>query len=155
MIISTIIGRTNHPSGLHVRIDRMTGFLPFRVHIHHLELHDRLGPWLTLKNLSWQWDFKGILKGRFRMQEILIDSIIFIRFPETRKTKAKRLNQYSPWLWFLQKAEIYRFELNYVAIAAPVFIEPAVFRLEGHLKTPTRGAKKSTRIKSASKPGTS
>jgi translocation and assembly module TamB len=64
-----------------IRIEGVSGFIPVDVRLARVELHDKQGAWLTLKDAHIDWSFASLLTGRVRIEQLTAQQVEVLRAP--------------------------------------------------------------------------
>lgn len=84
LLASVISGAASSP-GQQVRITGIDGFVPTDLHVAHIEVADRTGPWLQVDDAKLTWTFASLFEQRLRIELLSAARIAVLRAPQEEK----------------------------------------------------------------------
>jgi len=80
--VASLLSRSlSHADGVEVHIGKISGWIPARVQIDHIEVADARGTWLTVHQAQGQLILRNLLKGRIRVVGLQADKVDLARLP--------------------------------------------------------------------------
>ncbi len=133
-------------SGLNLRIGGIQGPLPLQARLANVELRDKQGLWLTLKEAQLKLSFLPLLSKRIVIDTLTLNELSIPRLPVLPPSEPKPEQEPSEPLAFtkvlskMPGGEIKKLALTNVTLGAallgmPASDPPAVLSLQGHIGT--------------------
>ncbi len=124
--------------GLVVEASDLSGFLPFQLRLGSVRISDRQGPWLTLQEVSLDWDGWALLRGEILIRSLTAASIALARPPQIADDPAddEPLRLVLPELPpVLKQVRIQRLAVGNIALGEAFVGEPLAMSLTGGMRT--------------------
>ncbi len=88
-----------------IRVEGISGALPFRGQVRLVELRDDAGVWCTAENISWSLQRRPLLRKEFVLNEITAKTVTVLRWPEFGPDEGEASSGASPTVR-IQRAQV-------------------------------------------------
>jgi translocation and assembly module TamB len=128
-------------TGFAVRIEDVSGVLPFSLRLGRFALADAKGPWLIISDAAVSWSPLALLRGRIEVREITADVVRLRRAPEIPEThRAPATFSWPPRFPSLPPILIDRLAVTRVILDQELAGQAAVIAVSGRLAESGQGA---------------
>lgn len=134
----SILNRPLAESSIQIKIKNSRGIIPFSFKADQLEVTDKDGVFLDLRDITFRLSASSLLKGRLHVKELSVDSVMFNALPQVKKKEvsAQKEAGFIPEKFF--RLGISRLMVNHLQIPESLFGESMDFRIMSSLSVDSR-----------------
>jgi translocation and assembly module TamB len=88
LVASNLSNLLSSEPDMRVTIERIEGFVPFRLEVPRATVHDAAGAWLTLEDLQLVWSPTRLAAGRLHVEQLTASKITLSRVPPGKDDEA-------------------------------------------------------------------
>jgi translocation and assembly module TamB len=132
---------------IRAEVGEISGLIPFELELNRLALSDGKGPWLTIEGIALRWSPLAMLRGRFRINELVATHVQLTRLLPGGKDDEESPKWLPAWPRALAKLTVDRLAVERLVLGTAVLGEHATFAIEARFMAKFTGEERASSLR--------